>query len=204
MNLDNIRQFLTTSVGDLIYLYYALILMTPSLGFPCNSELLMVLGGSLAALGFMKLGIVLFISPLAILLGDTITFHLGKRYGETVLNSRLVQKLFPLDKQLQVRKILQDNAKKFIFSIRFVPVLRSFIFLTAGSMRIPSRIFFTMNGLSTFIYAPAIVAFSYLTAIGMQEWTSEGQSRAKWIAFGVVMIVMVYFFKKQRKVQLER
>ncbi len=181
-------------MGSSVYFYYGSILMSCSFGFPFSSDLLMILGGSLASIGTMQFSAVLFLSPLAILCGDTITFFVGRKYGKRILRSSAVQRIFSQTRQLKIQSFLSQNSRKFVFGIRFFPGMRSLIFLTAGSMQIEPRIFFTMNALSTCIYVPLLVSVSFFASNQVQEVADRFQSY-KWVGFITVATILMTVIK---------
>lgn len=183
---------LTTTMSESGWLLYACILMGCSLGFPFSSDLLMILGGSLASLGYFRVETILILSPLAILCGDTIAFHLGRRYGEKILQHSWTLKVFPNARQTQVRSFLHKNSRRFIFGVRFFPGLRSLIFVSAGSMQIPQKDFLQMNALSTCLYAPVLVAFSYWATEGIQDVVTRFQGYSRGVVWVGLTIVLLY------------
>lgn len=190
-------QQLLLSQGDhFTLLLFLFILMSTSIGFPFSSDLLLIIGGSLASMGYVRFEFVAFLSPIAMYVGDTITFLLGRKFGVKLLSKKFIQNIFPVEKQNQIRFFLQKNSRKFVFGIRFIPGMRSFIFLTAGAMQIPKKIFFQMNALSTGMYAPLMVAMSFYATNRALIIVSGMQGAWKWFASAVVIIVLSIVLKK--------
>lgn len=194
MTVDEVKSMLMASAGLKAYGIYFFILMSCSYGFPFNSDILMVTGGALAAFGLFDLKIIAIFSPIAILIGDTISFNVGRKYGKQILQTRLVKKIFPVSVQDRMKVFLKRNSRQFVFMIRFIPGLRTLIFVFAGSMQIEPKIFYQMNILSTCMYAPALVFMSYTTASQIQDASLGGQSYSKWVLsigvfLGLVMLI---------------
>src|SRR6202171_6592621 len=59
-----------------------------SAGLPISSEIVVPLGGALAAQGKLNLVLVVLVSSVANLAGSLIAFYLTRRYGERVVLSR--------------------------------------------------------------------------------------------------------------------
>jgi membrane protein DedA with SNARE-associated domain len=196
MTLDEIREFFTQNTGNLTYVYYFALLVGCSLGLPCNADLVMVLAGALASIGILKLPFLIVLAWTAILVGDTVMFSVGRRYGDRILSHGLIRKLFSEEKQLRVRSFLHQNAKKFLFLIRFTPGLRAVSFLTSGSMQIETKTFLKMNILSTTLYIPTLITVSYFTSVQMQTWVSGYQTFAKWFA-SLVLLFILYSITKR-------
>ena len=203
MTSEVMKQLLLAHSGNSLLFLYLFILMSTSYGFPFSSDLLLILGGSLASMGYLPIEYLAVLAPIAILTGYSITFNLGKKLGTKILGKNWIQSVFPEKKQNKIRTILQSNAKKFIFGIRFFPGMRSFIFLTAGSMQIDSKIFYKMNSLSTLLYAPTLVFVSFYATNRALEIVSNLQGVWKWVACAVVIIVLSVLLKRfgQNKLQ---
>lgn len=181
MTTEEMKALLIASSGFKAYVIYFFILMSCSYGFPFNSDLLMVIGGALASLGVFQIGVVMVLSPLFILVGDTVSFNVGRKFGVKILASPYVQRIFPTQRQEKLKVFLKSNARQFIFMIRFIPGLRTFIFLFAGTMHVEPKIFYQMNALSTCFYAPTIVWLSYSAANQLQEMDGGFQGYSKWV-----------------------
>ncbi len=204
MTLETMQQFLISQGSNFTLYLYLIILMSTSYGFPFSSDILLIIGGSLASTGYIPIYSAIILSPIAILVGDSITFHLGRHYGQKLLNSAFILKVFSIERQNTIKTFLHENARKFIFSIRFIPGMRSFIFLTAGSMQIERKIFFQMNSLSTGIYAPIMVILSYFATNQAMIILSNVQGTIKWIASGIVIIVLSVLLKRYSQQKITR
>jgi membrane protein DedA with SNARE-associated domain len=60
-----------------------------------------------------------------------------------------------------VKQNLQNHGYKVIFSARFMPGVRSQVFLSSGALGIPFRVFLLFDGLAAMISVPAIVYSCY-------------------------------------------
>lgn len=194
MTNEEMKALLIASSGLKAYGIYFFVLMGCSCGFPFNSDILMVIGGALASLNVFDLVTVMILSPIVILLGDMISFNVGRKYGVKILATRVVQKIFPTRRQTRLQGFLQTNARQFVFMIRFMPGIRTIIFVFAGTMQVEPKIFYQMNALSTFLYAPTIIWLSFTTASQLQDASLGQQNYLKWIfilgaIFGFMFLV---------------
>lgn len=187
MTAEDVKSLLVASAGLKAYGVYLGIMMGCSFGFPFNSDILMVIGGALAALGLFDIKLLILLVPVALLLGDTVTYNLGRRLGPKILSSRLVLKAIPQHKQTKLLAFMQNNSKQFVFMIRFIPGVRTFLFLFVGCVQVKPKIFYQMNAISTVLYAPTILVLSYMTASELSESSGE-QNYIKW-----VMTLAIFF-----------
>ncbi|MCM0607191.1 MAG: DedA family protein [Xanthomonadaceae bacterium] len=190
------KTLLIASSGVKAYAIYFFILMSCSYGFPFNSDLLMVIGGALASLGVFQIGAVMILSPIFILMGDSVSFYVGRKFGVKILASRYIQKVFPFTRQEKLKSLMRANARQFCFMIRFIPGFRTFVFVFAGTMRIEPKIFYQMNALSTFLYCPTIVWLSYSAANQLQEVDGGFQNYTKWIMIIAGFVALMFIVKQ--------
>lgn len=104
-------------------------------GFVLPGEVTVILGGVLAARGRAPLGAVLAASVAGPLVGDTIGYLLGRRYGEELVRRRLK------GRYQRAHRWLSKRAAGAIFFGRFIPFVRTVLPTTAGAMRLRPGLF---------------------------------------------------------------
>jgi membrane protein DedA with SNARE-associated domain len=95
------------------------------------------------------------------MLGDSIMFLLGQRWGSHVLDHRLSRKLLTAERQEKIEHYFARYGAWIIFAARFLPGIRAPLFLTAGSMRVPFWKFFSMDGAAALLSIPASFWIAY-------------------------------------------
>src|SRR4051812_38380888 len=95
-----------------------------------------------------------------VVLSDTILYGMGRYWGPKLLEKRWSQRLLPPDKRAKI----EDNFHKYgvlvLLFARFLPAIRSPIFIMAGIMRVPFTRFLLADGL----YAlPGVSLLFYLS-----------------------------------------
>lgn len=126
---------------------------------PIPEEILLLLTGYIAALGYNNLYIALATAILAVLAGDNVLFWLSKYKGSKIID-RLKRKV----RKNEINKykhLMRKHIGKTIFILRFVVGLRFFGPFLAGSMKIRWKTFQIYNLSAVIIYVPIIVFLGY-------------------------------------------
>ena len=126
---------------------------------PIPEEILLLIVGYVAGIGFNNVYISLLVSILGVLAGDNLLFWLSKYKG-----SRLIDHLKHKVKKSEIikyRYLMKKHIGKTIFILRFIVGLRFFSPFMAGSMKIKWKTFQFYNLLAVLIYAPIMVFLGY-------------------------------------------
>lgn len=137
------------------------VLMLCGFGLPIPEDVTLVTGGYLAYLGKVDVNLVLFISFLGVMLGDSTMFLLGHRYGSAFLRHRFLARFITEKKIAKAREQVNLHGNKIFFIARFLPGLRTPIFFTGGSLHIRFRFFFLYDFLAALISVPVWVYLAY-------------------------------------------
>jgi len=184
-----------TSLADILtrgpYLGPWLLLLLCGLGAPLPEEAALIPAGWMLAdpenhLNFLHMSIV---CSSAILLGDSLPFVLGKRYGLSILKLRWVSKVLHPERFASFERRFAEHGNWAIFTCRFLPGLRIPGYFIAGTLKMSFVRFFLLDCVGVLISVP--------TSIFAAKWVTErfGEAQAKrtvhefmiWVA--VVMVV---------------
>ena len=138
-----------------------------------------------------------------VMIGDGFMFQLGKRFGYRVFEWRWMAKIMHAERLLAVKHNLTHHGYKVIFSARFMPGVRSLVFLSSGALGIPFRIFILFDGLAALISVPAIVYSCYFfgdqinKAVGVIKNVEHGILTV--IGLVIIYFLIKFFLKKWRE-----
>jgi membrane protein DedA with SNARE-associated domain len=108
-----------------------------SAGLPISSEIVVPLGGALAAQGKLNLILVVLVSSLANLTGSLIAFWLTRRYGERVVLSRFGRWMGLSRGHLRLAdRFFARFGLWAVFVGRLLPIVRTYISFPAGVSKI--------------------------------------------------------------------
>jgi membrane protein DedA with SNARE-associated domain len=118
-------------------------------------------------------------------IGDGLSFWLGRRYHREILR-RWPLDLFP---QFIARSeaFFSRYGAASVFLARFTPVVRAFVPLIAGALRMPVPRFYVANVLSALVWAPAHVFPG--VAVGM--WASAADASPGQIVALIIGLIVV-------------
>jgi membrane protein DedA with SNARE-associated domain len=159
--MDKILDILLNFYGPTPYFLIFGILLVCGLGLPIPEDITLFAAGLSAYYGLTDLWIIIIVSYLGVLIGDSIIFWLGAVYGRKLTKKWLFHKLLPDDRLNSVRTKFHEKGNKLIFVARFMPGLRAPIFFSAGTLHLPYRVFFFYDGLAAFLSVPTIIGAVY-------------------------------------------
>ena len=182
------------------YVAVFIVLMICGFGLPVPEDITLVAGGVIAGLGYANVHIMVAVAIVGILAGDVLMFVLGRHYGERALRLRWVAFLLTPKRYALVQAKFSRFGNRLMFVARFLPGLRSPIYLTAGMTRRVSFIrFFLLDTLAALISAPIWVYLGYYGAQN-HDWLLKWLDRGKLIVIIVAAVILVfivrYFWKR--------
>ena len=154
---------------------------------------LMVMAGGLIAAGVLDPVQVVFWCVAGAVVGDAVSFELGRRLGPRALRHRAFRP--HRRKVARTRLFNRRYGAASIFIGRFFGPLRAFVPLVAGLLQMRRRTFQVANALSAVIWVLAILAPGYFAAKGLAELEALGEAHLTTIAAitlgGLVIIGLV-------------
>ena len=187
------------------YGYFAVffILLICGFGVPIPEDITLVAGGIISGLGFADVHNMFFVCMAGVLLGDATMFMLGRIFGERILNFRPIRRILPPHRFAHVQDKFAKYGNWVLFVARFLPGLRSPIFVTAGMSRQISFLrFLTMDGFAALISVPIWVYLGYFGAYNrewLMTWIGRGQTGILLFAAALLLFVVVAYLRHRSK-----
>ncbi len=185
------------------YVAVFIVLMVCGFGLPIPEDITLVAGGVIAGLGYANVHLMVAIGIVGILAGDVLMFVLGRHYGERALRLRWVAYLLTPRRYAMVQAKFSRFGNRLMFVARFLPGLRSPIYLTAGmTRRVSFMQFFLLDAFAALISAPVWVYLGYYGAQN-HEWLLKWLDRGKVIVLVVAAIILAvvvrYFWRRSAR-----
>jgi membrane protein DedA with SNARE-associated domain len=196
--MDPVRQFLTQFSGPEAYFIYYLTLVGCGIGMPMNSDLVLITVSMLAALGTFKLSILMPLAFLGLLTGDTINFFVARRYGPGILRRKPMKWFLSESKVKSAEKFLAEKGNGFLFCVRFLPLIRTALFFTAGSLKVRPRTFYLLNCTSTVIYLVVLMSLAYRAGENIDGLIANFK-RFQLVLLVVFTVVITRFWIRRRR-----
>lgn len=203
INIDGIAQAIQSIHEPWTYFIVFGILLLCGFGLPIPEDITLIAGGLMAYYGRADVFVMIAVGLAGVMLGDGAMFQIGKRYGYRVFEWRFMAKIMHAERLESVKHNLKHHGYKVIFSARFMPGVRSLVFLSSGALGIPFRVFLLFDGLAALISVPAIVYSCYFfgdqihKAVGVIKNVEHGILLV--IGLGILYFIVKYFFKKWQK-----
>lgn len=168
------------------------VLILCGLGLPIPEDIILVTTGILAALGKFPLWLGIVLCLIGVLCGDAALFFLGRRFGEGLLMSAWAQRSLGHDNITRAQEMVIDNARFICFMARFLPGIRSAIYLVAGAMGVKPRTYLTQDGLAALISVPFWVVVGWWFGHNVDAALETVHRFEGWILSGVALAIVGY------------
>ncbi|BBH17577.1 putative membrane protein [Nocardioides baekrokdamisoli] len=130
------------------------------LGMFIPGEIALILGGVAASVGHVSVLWVLVCGVLGAIIGDSIGYFVGERWGIQLLHSTLGRKV-PIEKLDAARAFIARRGGRAVFIGRFTAALRALVPGLAGMSGVPYRVFLPWNIAGGAVWACGSVGLGY-------------------------------------------
>ena len=180
-------------IGVLVFAEAALFV-----GFVLPGETAVLVGGALVSSGHLSLLGLLLVVVGAAIVGDSVGYEVGRRFGPRLLETRPLRRHGArLD---GTRTRLRDKGGITVFVSRFTALLRAVTPALAGMSRMPYRRFLTFNAAGGLVWGTGVVLLGYLAGASYQRAQSAlgGVGAALLVAFTLVALVVWHRSRRTR------
>lgn len=208
--MEQLLTNLFESVGGAFsYLLVFTILILCGVGLPVPEDVSLILGGSLVFQGKAGLLLMMLTGYIGIILGDSLMFLLGRRFGSQVgvKKGGLLSRIITPAKRARVEELFKKHGEKVVMIARFLPGVRAPTYFTAGSVGMRYSHFIFFDSVAALASAPIFVFLGYKFGGELElllQQTRKGQ-RGVLIALGVIIVVgfFVSRWRSKREARLE-
>ncbi|MBF0359830.1 MAG: DedA family protein [Oligoflexia bacterium] len=210
MDINKFNQNVTFLLSlNPISVYFVLfgILILCGFGLPVPEDIILITGGYLAYEDLLNEHVMCVLGLAGVLIGDSTMFLLGRRFGPLVLENKYISKIITKDKISKAQKYLSKYGNKIFFIARFLPGLRSPIFFTGGTLKIPFYVFFMYDSFAALISVPVWVYAAFYGGEYIYKVITWGRDAQMLVLFIIICFVSykVYtIYKKQKKKKREK
>ena len=164
------------------------------LGFVFPGETALVFGGVLAKHNNASLLTVLLLAIAGAILGDTVGYEVGRKYGQGLQASRLGQKVGD-ERWAVTEAFLLRRGGTAVFFGRWTALLRAMVPGASGMAKLPYRTFLLYNALGGTLWAAACVLGGYAVGEAIDRYiTTFG-----YVVLGIIVLaVTVHLVRKVR------
>ena len=163
------------------------------LGFVFPGETAAILGGVLASRGGVSLGWILTVVVLCAIIGDSVGYAIGDKWGHQLL------RLGPLKKRekgiASALDLLRRRGAVAVFVGRFSAFLRAVVPGLSGMSKMHYRIFLPANALGGLCWGTLFVLLGYFVGQSVEKVSGYASDAV----LGIIVIVLVVLFVRHRR-----
>jgi membrane protein DedA with SNARE-associated domain len=199
----SIINFLSGLDGFTAYGAIVGLLLVCGLGVPLPEDVTLIAAGILSTLGSVTLPGAIAAGLFGVLVGDAFMFSLGRIYGRRAFRLPIIRSIMtPKRIPLAERKVIR-NSKFICFTARFLPGLRSPIFLTSGILGVPALTFFSLDGAAALISVPLWIFGGRFFGENL-DVTLKYAERVQFSLLGVIVLLIVAYSWRGRLKKMRR
>lgn len=159
---DFLVGLLGSAAGFTAYGLVFLVLLAAGFGLPLPEDIPLVMGGVLVHRGQANLWVMIAVGYFGIIVGDSIMFALGRRFGTKVGSSTakapgFFGRIVTPEKRARVEGLFKKHGEKTVMLARFLPGVRTVTYFTAGSVGMSYLRFITYDSIAALASAPVFV-----------------------------------------------
>jgi len=198
----DLLERLITFFAEHGYVAVFMALLLCGAGLPLPEDITLVAGGVIAGLGYADVHIMAAVTMVGVLLGDAGMFLLGHHYGVHMLQWKPIALLMPPRRYAKMQDKFSRYGNRLMFFARFLPGMRTAVFITAGAThRVSFWRFLLLDGLAALVSVPFWVYLGYFGAdrrewLGM--WIQRGQN-SLWLLGGLAIVVLLVLWWRRRR-----
>lgn len=170
------------------------------LGFVIPGETAVVVGGFLAYEHKVSLPGVLAAAILGAIVGDSIGFWVGERWGDTLL-ARLPKRFVKPEHVVQGKDMIHRLGGRAVFAGRWVSVLRALVPGLCGTSRMPYGSFLLWNAIGGVTWATGYTLLGFLAGSAwkrVEHYTSVASYALLGVIVAVIAAVVLVRRRRQR------
>lgn len=179
------------------------VLVICGFGVPIPEDLTLVTGGAISGMGYTNPHIMFAVGMLGVLVGDGIMFAAGRIWGQKILKFKPIARIMTPKRYAQVQEKFDKYGNWVLFVARFLPGLRTAVFVTAGISRKVSYLrFLIMDGLAALISVPIWIYLGEYGAHNIDWLMAKMHSLQSGIfvilGIGATVVAWIWWKKRQR------
>ena len=184
-------------VDDYGYLVLFFGVMAENASLPVPGETILIIASFYSHHGHLSLSYVILLATLGCILGDNVSFYVGRRLGRPFIRQYGKYLLITQKRLAYVEHFFEKHGDKTIFIQRWITGVRVIGALVAGTTHMSWPRFVLFNCLGAITWVTAISLIAYFLAVNL-PLLLKIVGRSGWILLGLVVVIGLYFYLKRR------
>jgi membrane protein DedA with SNARE-associated domain len=186
-------------INDLVdrfhYLGPFVILVLCGVGLPLPEEVTLIASGLMLYQGKVEFLPITLVCSLAILLGDSLPYLLGRKVGTRALENRFVAKVLHPERFAIVEEKFRRHGSLMVFFCRFLPGIRIPAYFTAGTLGMGYLRFLILDSLGVLISVPTSIWIAKEFGGKMDQMKDQMENFHLILAFILLMVLCVMGYR---------
>ena len=192
-------SFLAEFFGEFGYLAPFVVLLLCGVGLPLPEEVSLIGAGLLVHRGDVEFLPVTLLCSAAILIGDSVPFFLGRRYGMSLLKIRWVARRLHPERFSRLRARFEEHGIWATFACRFVAGVRLPGYFVAGTMGMRWGRFLLLDALGVVISVPISIYLGKIFGDSVDRLEEAVHDIHLILAFLALSMVLILVFRRRRR-----
>lgn len=189
-------------IENLPYLGLVVVLTLSGFGMPIPEDVPLIFAGYLCGQGHADIYIMLPLAFVTVIGTDMIIYTFGRKLGHRIPNLPIIRRFLTQSRLAQAAEFFHRHGGKTLFFGRFLPGIRTPIFFTAGTFKIPWWKMLLFDGAAALLSVPALVLLAYYFSDhieAVRRWVLQAQiGIILIIALAIVGTIGWYWMKRRR------
>lgn len=193
---DYLIALLGSAAGLTAYGLIFVVLLAAGFGLPLPEDIPLVMGGVLVHRGQANLWVMILVGYLGIIIGDSIMFMLGRRFGTRVGSKPapgFFGRIVTPEKRAQVEGLFKKHGEKIVMVARFLPGVRTVTYFTAGSVGMRYSHFLIYDSIAALASAPIFVVLGYYFGSDIEALLARIASGERKVLVVLAVVLVAYF-----------
>ena len=195
-------------VEQFTYLGIFAVLVLGSLGVPIPEEMAIIAAAILSHEGIVRWWFVLPVCLVGALSGDMVLYWVGRQWGESVLNWRVVRLVLTLKREQWLKAAYRRHAQKTVVTARHILGLRAAAFLTAGIARVTFWKFVVADTGAAALGVPFLFGLAYFFTDQIEAIVADVHRVERWLAIAGLLllaaVLVISVWRGKRRLVTER
>jgi membrane-associated protein len=187
-----IRTFVSLGILAIVFIESGLLI-----GFFLPGDSLLFTAGLLSASGVLPdIWVLLVTIPIAAIAGDQVGYAIGRKFGPPLFN-RPDSRFFRREYVDRSAEFFEKHGPKTVVLARFVPIVRTFVPVMAGTSRMRYRTFVTYNVVGGLLWGVGVTTLGYF--LGQVEFVKNNIEPVLLLIVAISVVpVFIELFKARR------
>ena len=199
MLLLDLQDLFQEVSGEYGYLLAFSVLFLCGIGLPLPEEVTLIGSGLLLYKEEVRFLPIVAVCGLAILLGDSVPFWLGRKYGMSALQVPWVAKILHPERFNRLQRRFDEHGNWATFACRFFAGIRIPGYFIAGTMGMRYPRFLLLDALGVLISVPASIYLGKIFGGSIDSLKDRIADMHLILAFLVLALVLVLILRRRRR-----